>query len=480
MLLLEPVLFLLSLFICTLILEFFVQPKAGRPLRASGLLVHSLLISSVYGWLLLASGSPLFSASLTGAMTLALIIASNLKLAVLGEPLVFSDLSVVKDVMRHPKFYIFAIPVFIRLAVLIVLLCIPVGYIFSISHATPIQWRIFGLFLAFPAAMCLAKLPVTRLATTPALQADMARFGLLGCLFVYWRCWQKQSTALAPHPQTASPAFDLIVVVQCESFTDPKNLNLPPDVNIPSMPELEQARKMASDYGALSVSGFGAYTIRTEYGVLFGRSEEELGFQKFDPFLTAKHEKALSLSYKLGNAGFRSVFLHPYNLDFSNRRSLMAQIGFDTILGAETFPHIATPDMPYVSDKTLGDKIISLCSETPDPLFLYAVTIENHGPWKEKGTPLTSYLDHLKNSDQMIGDIIRALATGKRSALLVFFGDHRPSIPPALSPTTERSTPYFVIPFSKEKSDTRDATARTLTPAQLHALIENRSKINEI
>ena len=99
-------------------------------------------------------------------------------------------------------------------------------------------------------------------------------------------------------------------------------------------------------------------------------------------------------------------------------------------IGSETFPHIATPDMPYVSDKTLAGKIISLCSETPDPLFLYAVTIENHDPWKEKGTPLTSYLDHLKNSDAMIGDIMKALAIHDRSALFVFFRDHRPSISP--------------------------------------------------
>lgn len=480
MLLLEPFLFLLLLILCTFVLEFFVQPKAGRPFHTSGLMVHGLLITCVYGWLLLASGSPLFSASLTGTMTLALIIASNLKWAVLGEPLVFSDVSVVKDVIRHPKFYIFAIPVFIRLGILIVLFSIPAWYIFSILHTTPTQWRVFGLFLALPATICLVKLPLTRLATSPALQADIARFGLLGCLFIYWRCWTKQSTALAPQPQTASPAFDLVIVIQCESFTDPKSLNLPPDIKLPSMPELAQARRMASDYGALSVSGFGAYTIRTEYGVLFGRSEEELGFQKFDPFLTARHEKAFSLPCKLGNAGFRSVFLHPYNLDFSNRRSLMAHIGFDTILGAEAFPHIATPDMPYVPDKTLADKIISLCSETPDPLFLYAVTIENHGPWKEKGTPLASYLDHLKKSGEMIGDMIKALDKSKRSALLVFFGDHRPSIPPALSPTTERSTPFFVIPFSKEKKDTQVATAHTLTPAQLHMLIENYSKINVI
>ncbi|WP_345795449.1 sulfatase-like hydrolase/transferase [Acetobacter suratthaniensis] len=118
-------------------------------------------------------------------------------------------------------------------------------------------------------------------------------------------------------------------------------------------------------------------------------------------------------------------------------------------IGSETFPHIATPDMPYVSDKTLAGKIIFLCSETPDPLFLYAVTIENHGPWKEKGTPLTSYLDHLKKSDTMIGDIMKALAIHDRSALFVFFGDHRPSIPPR-----QNAAPLILQFHSQKKTQT--------------------------
>ncbi|MFT8475752.1 MAG: LTA synthase family protein, partial [Acetobacter orientalis] len=95
--------------------------------------------------------------------------------------------------------------------------------------------------------------------------------------------------------EPTAPTFDLIVVVQCESFTDPQTLNLPDTVSVPDMPELERARSMASHYGALHVNGFGAYTIRTEYGILFGRSEQELAFQQFDPYLTAKHDTVFSL-----------------------------------------------------------------------------------------------------------------------------------------------------------------------------------------
>lgn len=475
MLSLEPLLVLFFLILSCLVLENFIKPKTGRYLRPSGFIIHSLLMANCYGCFLFVSGSPLFSAFLTWGIALAFVIASNLKWAILGEPLVFSDLSIVKDIAKHPNFYIFAIPIFTRLLVGIALLCIPAGYIWAMLQPCPMQIRLLGFFLSATSGLLLAALPTSKLIAAPALKRDIAHFGLFSCLFIYWRCWQKQPLACAPPPLPANPAFDLVVVVQCESFTDPSTLHLPTDMVLPCMPELTKARQMASDYGNLEVSGFGAYTIRTEYGVLFGRSEQELGFQQFDPFLTAKHEKAFSLPYKFGQAGFKSVFLHPYNLDFSNRRSLMAHIGFETVLGAESFSHTSTPDMPYVSDKSLADKIISLCSNTPAPLFLYAVTIENHGPWKEQGTPLTSYLEHLKNSDQMIGQLIKGLDFGNKSALFVFFGDHRPSIPPELPPNTERSTPYFIIPFSRQGSEPHNDNPTSLTPAQLHNLIEKYS-----
>lgn len=468
----EPLVVLLALIVCSLPLVALVRPKTTKFLHPLGLALHSLLLTTFYGLFLLLSGSALFAAALAGCLTLALVIASNLKWTVLGEPLVFSDLCVIKDFVKHPKFYIFAIPIRIRLCVVFALLCIGVGYAVALRHSCPVTVRLCAFVLTATTTLCLARLPVTRLAPTPALKTDISRFGLLGCLFVYWRCWQKQPPAVPPNHQEqtepTTPTFDLIVVVQCESFTDPQTLNLPDTVSLPDMPELERARSMASHYGALHVNGFGAYTIRTEYGVLFGRSEQELAFQQFDPYLTAKHDTVFSLPHKLRQAGYTSVFLHPYTLDFSNRGSLMRHIGFDAVLGAESFSHTPTPAMPYVPDTLLADKLIALCTSATQPLFLYAVTIENHGPWREEGKPLETYLEHLKNSDRMIGQLLNSLETSQRSALLVFFGDHRPSICPDLPPTTERSTPYFVLPVRNKKSYEFNNNIVSLTPAQLH------------
>lgn len=475
----EPLFVLLALLVFSLPLTALVRAKTVRFLQPIGLVLHSLLLTEFYGLFLLLSGSYLFAATLAWSLTLALVIASNLKWAVLGEHLVFSDLYVVKYFIKHPKFYIFAIPFSIRLGIAFSLLCIGASYAETLRHPCPIALRLWAVFLITLTSLCLALLPVTRIAPTPALKSDVGRLGLLGCLFVYWRCWQKQTPATLPRSQEqtkkAIPVFDLIVVVQCESFTDPQTLNLPDTVTLPSMPELTHARSMACNYGGLQVSSFGAYTIRTEYGVLFGRSEQELGFQQFDPYLTAKHDAAFSLPHKLGQTGYKSVFVHPYTLDFSSRSSLMTHIGFNVVLGAETFPHNPTSDMPYVADKVLADKLISLCTNANAPLFLYAVSIENHGPWQEQKTPLNTYFEHLKNSDHMIGHLIKNLSESEKSALLVFFGDHRPSIIPELPPNVERSTPYFVLPFIKGEDHSHKNHVESLTPAQLHHLIFNMS-----
>lgn len=68
---------------------------------------------------------------------------------------------------------------------------------------------------------------------------------------------------------------------------------------IPEMPEFSRLMNTATRSGKYLVNHFGAYTMRSEYGVLFGRDEEALGFRKYDPYLTAKEELSFSLANRL-------------------------------------------------------------------------------------------------------------------------------------------------------------------------------------
>jgi hypothetical protein len=69
----------------------------------------------------------------------------------------------------------------------------------------------------------------------------------------------------------------------------------------------------------------------------------------------------------------------------------------------------------------------------------------------------------------MLSALIDCMANARRPAVLVFFGDHRPSIPGVTSPFGPRETPYVIMRFSGDGTTTVGANCRVdLTPAELH------------
>ncbi|MDZ7895370.1 MAG: sulfatase-like hydrolase/transferase [Sphingobium sp.] len=94
----------------------------------------------------------------------------------------------------------------------------------------------------------------------------------------------------------------------------------------------------------------------------------------------------------------------------------------------------------YVTDAAMADTILDLAGGTAQPTLIYAVTIENHGPWapdsRGGGSPdlVDGYMRLVRHGDAMLTALADGLAALRRPALLIFFGDHRPSIPGASVP----------------------------------------------
>ena len=216
--------------------------------------------------------------------------------------------------------------------------------------------------------------------------------------------------------------------------------------------------------------------MRSEYGVLFGRSEAELGFRSYDPYLTALGETSYALPKRLAAFGYRSLFVHPHDMRFYGRDRLMPASGFDALIGDGAFPPVS-PGHRYVSDETLGAKLCDLIDNAPGRTLIYAVTMENHGPWIRDAKTgshggIGAYLHHLRHSDAMLSRLIDHLAGTGRPALLVFFGDHRPSIPGVTRPGGDRHTPYVVMHFSADgKLVQHSGQPIDMTPATLHHVV---------
>jgi phosphoglycerol transferase MdoB-like AlkP superfamily enzyme len=317
--------------------------------------------------------------------------------------------------------------------------------------------------------------PFRDAARRPDIDADLPRYGLSATLLLYWMRWRATPNPRACAALEAPHAGDetrpeIIVIVQCESFADPVELT---GDEQRALAGLRRAQSAAWQWGDLSVSGFGAYTMRTEYGLLFGRSEAELGFRRYDPFLTAHGETSYALSARLAAQGYHCLFVHPHDMRFYGRDRLMPAIGFDRLIGEESFAPVPE-GARYVDDGTLGASLGDLIDKAAGPTLIYAVTMENHGPWdmdKRAGAQsrLDAYLRHLRSSDAMLTALIERLSTAGKPALLVFFGDHRPSIPDVTQPGGDRHTPYAMLRFARDGTIVPEANRRVdLTPDELH------------
>lgn len=467
--------------------DAFAAPRGpgvtgGR--RAGGLAMLLLAALTGFGLLLTLTGAPLVATAGIAIITAALSLISNIKRRVLGEPLVFSDFALLGAVFQHPQFYLSAL----RPWQVVVLAggFGGLGVTLVLLSNTALVPRLAGAGLMLGAgtalALALARLVRAGFAAVPDPESDVARLGLLPCLLVHWHGWRASPD---PQPCDAPPitgnSRQLVVIVQCESFTDPAEMFGDPAL---ALPGLERARAIAWRAGRLAVSGFGAYTMRTEYGVLFGLPEERLGMRRFDPFLTASQEASWALPNRLDAEGWNRWFVHPHDMRFYGRDRIMPASGFNAVVGEESFPPPGPGEGRYVSDAAITDRIIALAQDGTRAGLIYAVTIENHGPWPaEQGGEaqlIAPYLRLLAHSDAMLSRLLDELPRLGRPVTLCFFGDHRPSIPGASEPGPERHTPYVLLRFASDGTPIPGSgEACDFAPAALHHAILDAIRLGE-
>lgn len=458
------------------LLDALVRPRPVKALRcAAGLWLLTCMTSALFGAFLAICGNPAVALALTLALQTLLAVASNAKYAMLGEPLIFTDLELLGAIFRHPQFYLSAVAIWQR-----VVACIAAAILLGVLvwlSSSDLTAHLAGLsFLALgmgALALSLRGGMAVRLTPRPEIEADLRRLGLYPTLLLYWLRWRDSRD---PPPCTdaarggAPDAPELLILIQCESFADPAELFGDPHL---ALPGLAAARRSAWQWGNLEVSGFGAYTMRTEYGVLFGREEEDLGFRRYNPFLTALGEASHALPARLGK-GWRSAFVHPHDMRFYGRDRIMPAGGFAELVGEDRFAPPAPGEGRYVTDAAMANEIVALAAAAQGPTMVYAVTIENHGPWASDGTPggndlVPGYLRLVRKGDAMLADLTQRLGELGKPAMLVFFGDHRPSIPGAAMPGGDRHTPYVVIRLDAAgRIVPGDNRRLDLTPAALH------------
>ncbi|MTI48892.1 MAG: LTA synthase family protein [Firmicutes bacterium] len=232
-----------------------------------------------------------------------------------------------------------------------------------------------------------------------------------------------------------------IIIIMNETFWDPTLMdNLKLDVNVT---ETVDKLRRKGIYGYFKTPAFGGGTSNVEFELLTGNSTSY-----YDPgymlYSNEVKEPSLSLASILGNQGYKTKAIHPYKSWYWNRREVYKLLGFDEFLSEE---YLVNPDYKgfFISDEYVTDTIIQEIESTDDPLFLFAVTMQNHGPYNddryedygldvdvknnldnESMQILRTYSQGIYDADKALGKLVDYIDKQKKPTMVLFFGDHLP------------------------------------------------------
>lgn len=230
-----------------------------------------------------------------------------------------------------------------------------------------------------------------------------------------------------------------VIMIMNEAFWD---LTLLPNVKFSEDP-LPFFRGLQKEHtgGELLVPVFGGSTANTEFEILTGNSMYFLP-QGSIPYSQYVHQPISTLASILRAEGYESVAIHNYHNWFYRRNQVYENFGFDRFISQSFFEN---PEYrrDNISDLEMSRQIIKEHKKTEKPLFAFAVTMQNHGPYNArhysenrltvKGdlpedtlTVLNTYSTGVKDADDSLQYLVDYFEKSGEPTVIVFFGDHLP------------------------------------------------------
>ncbi|WP_425123197.1 LTA synthase family protein [Burkholderia gladioli] len=481
-------------------LERVALPRGSwrRPWLSSWL--HILAVYCFANLTIAVTARPIFSAFATLALVGLLAAVSNAKYESLREPFVFTDLSLFSQLFSHPRLYLPFLSIGKVVAIGAGIVLVIAGFIaerpappYPASVSLPVAALLFVLALRAAAALPL----------TLDAGVDQRRHGFLAVFVAYLLNGLRPATlrrfrealAASPYAAGAPQRRPDVIVIQSESFFDARRLGAA--IARGQLARFDEACREALWHGELEVPAWGANTMRTEFAVLTGASQAALGYARFYPYAFVR-QKCASLAAWFSRGGYRTVAIHPYYADFFGRDRVFPLLGFSAFLDIGHFAS-ASRAGPYVSDAAVAEAIIETLEAPGDePRFVFAMTMENHGPlhletvlpgesanrhtlgdgalWRD----LTAYLRHIENADAMLGRLLDYLRSSRRETVICFYGDHVPALSQVfdrLGNNPEHSDFFIWRNYGKKGFERRDVRAEQLGGLLLLATQQQESRM---
>lgn len=195
--------------------------------------------------------------------------------------------------------------------------------------------------------------------------------------------------------------------------------------------------------GHCYTSVFGAGTSASEFEFLTGNSMAFLPSGSI-PYQQYILEPSSSLASLLKENGYRTLAFHPGERTSWQRNQAYPLLGFDRFKCVEDMNVPITEEHGYVSDQSSFEQIIyEFEHKSPqERLFLFNVTIQNHGSYTVENYPaqvqLTDqpsrypmaeqYLTLANKTDESFKLLVDYFSRQQQPTIILMFGDHQPSV----------------------------------------------------
>jgi len=195
--------------------------------------------------------------------------------------------------------------------------------------------------------------------------------------------------------------------------------------------------------GTAYSSVFGGNTCDSEYEFLTGNSMHFLPGGSV-PYQQYVKTEQTSLVSTLKSQDYTCLAIHPGTETAWSRNTAYEYLGFDHFTYAYIFYNKREMERSLTSDEANYRQLIleyeNHKENNDSPLFIFNVTIQNHGGYKVEDYPSTvdimtgnypqteQYLTLCKKSDEAFEHLIQYFKTQDEPVVLLMFGDHWPSI----------------------------------------------------
>lgn len=420
-------------------------------------IMNFLCAAAVYGLCLVITGNVKWAVGLASGALLLLSTASGFLFQFRGNLLKPTDFLAVKTAMNVVGQYVFAVHKnmayswFSWLFAMFVLRCLPSG-------KPPISkgwFRLGAAVLTVAAALVFWRGSVDIKMNTWSNEGATRNGYLLNFAVGLRDCFPEKPEgysqealdaleAAYPVKETAPQRGNLpnILVIMSESYADFSNLGSDIRTNQPVTPFLDSLEEDTIRGYALA-SVFGGTTANSEFEFLTGLSMANLpeGCCPYQQYINADTP---SLVQWMNTLGYRTFVTHPYFASGWNRTQVYPLLGFSEMTFDESYPY---QDLirEFVSDREMYGYMLNILEETEDqPLFLFGITMQNHGDYiytgenyeqtiflegYERNHPMAEqYLTLLHETDKATEYLLTALESFPEDTIVLFFGDHFPQV----------------------------------------------------